>query len=704
MIILNILFSLEYFTGITGLTCEDGKIPNAANTECVSDCGIEFLNPTGTACVTSCFSISAVPDSTGRCAPCLFYISADQSYCVKSCPPNQISVSNTCLICSSTSSVPNLYKSACVPNTACDGYLNSKRTYCILNCAAELAYPDAQRQCQPCSTINTLGVWNSSCICSGNSAGTFPNCACANGFELLAGKCVCNKKLSSNGLSCSSTCGQYEIYNASLGQCVKCPLSSFQSDSCSVQTCSNIIFRNGAKFVYCVKGTQSNQQFSRKIQFASDSSFNGALIYNGLKMNRLNIDSRIINAEKQNFVGINMFSNVIVSNSKVQVEINSKVITGLHAFGHVEIRSSEINISATGQVVAGIGYQLSLMNQMHAVINLTVINITSKDVTNMSLIQAETSSQVTINNTVYLQILSTSSNYFGISEEIHNAQILNLKMNITVLNTVQYFYGLSYNCTILNLGSSLINYISNSHLLFCGISFIARSDHLIQESTIKITNFNGTVIDFCGLYKQAQYLSISQLVLNIQFFNGSIQYFYGLAQQVIQQLTITDCNQIFNVKKVVNTFCSVSQAVFDAQISNSHFEITVQDYLDQFVGVSEVVLNQLTVQNSIFNYQLSGDEIIGVSYEANNVQIVNTRFTGAVTYQYDYYGLVSYNYGQYQLNDVTMGAQITAVTQNSAQIDLSQTPWNIHSLTYQKFDGNAQKPTCVSSTDQVATC
>ncbi|CAL6044837.1 Hypothetical_protein [Hexamita inflata] len=166
------------------------------------------------------------------------------------CPETQIVVNSICTSCTGDT-VPNLSKTTCVNRLkGCKpNYLNKDQTFCIENCAAEQLAGNADFICAKCEYINGLSLWSvDQCKCKQYTINPFPYCQCADGFQTMAGQCICYYIMSGN--NCVTKCPLSQI---NLNQvCTSCPgqFANIAQTAC-VSDCTPDF--NSADLTHCVK-------------------------------------------------------------------------------------------------------------------------------------------------------------------------------------------------------------------------------------------------------------------------------------------------------------------------------------------------------------------------------------------------------------------------------------------------------------------
>ncbi|CAL6069229.1 Hypothetical_protein [Hexamita inflata] len=445
-------------------TCGTNLVPNSAKDLCVPrTCYSEFLNTAGTYCVISCLSLEAITNVYRQCVFCPIKISSDQQNCIAFCPPTQISNPKLCQTCTG-GFVPNVNKNACVSPTSCgSGFLNVAGTFCVSSCMAEFAYPSGAR-CLLCNNQTQLGVWaSSSCACSSGFGvvGVFPDCSCHQSFVQHGASCSCSLKVSSDGTQCLSSCSVYQVFLEGAIQCSPCPAGTapkHDQTDCVSATCSSAIFRNGAKFVFCFRGSQANRVVDSFISFASDGPFYASLFLQAKKMASVRIEGHVQNSPGMSVYSMNSMGSLNVVQSEVNVSITAVLAAGLQIFGELSIRFSQINISARYDQFC-IGYKLrSVLTDFMLFVEKMQLDlhlVSRSEDSAFGLVDSDLALKANISHsTVSVSMVGRSDSFFGVCHSASEVHLFSIAFTYAVSSQTALFVGMTKQVDSLTIDGS----------------------------------------------------------------------------------------------------------------------------------------------------------------------------------------------------------------------------------------------------------
>ncbi|CAL6074054.1 Growth_factor receptor cysteine-rich domain superfamily [Hexamita inflata] len=487
-------------------TCSVNLIPNSAKDQCVPrTCYSEFLNTAGTYCVVSCLSLEAVPNASRQCVFCPIKISQDQQNCIAACPPTQISNPKLCQICT-YGTVPNVYKNACVSHSSCgSGFLNIAETFCVSSCLTEFGYPSGGR-CLQCNNQTQLGVWaQSSCACSSGFGvvGIFPSCYCHPSFVQQGASCSCSQKVSLDGSQCLSSCPASQVFLEGAVQCSLCPAGTApnkdQTD-CVSATCSSAVFRNGAKFVFCFRGSQTNRVVDSFIAFASDGPFYASLFLQAKKMQSLRIEGHVQNSPGMTVYSLNIMGSLKVVQSEINVSITAIAAAGLQTFGELSVIFSQINISARYDQFC-LGYELRPDSSDFTLFveraQLNIHLVSRSEDSQFGLVDSEIAQNANItHSTVSVSMAGSSNSFFGVCHSADEVHLSSVAFTFVVSSQTALFVGVAKQVASLTIDGSNFSFqiaAGNAFGLLKTVSISCRIYNTKMSGMITADNVSGMI-------------------------------------------------------------------------------------------------------------------------------------------------------------------------------------------------------------------
>ncbi|CAL6016449.1 VSP [Hexamita inflata] len=445
-------------------TCGANLVPNSAKDQCVPrTCDPEFLNIAGTFCVPSCLSLEAVPNAARQCVSCPTKISSDKLNCIAACPPTQISNPKLCQTCTG-GTVPNVNKNSCVSPSSCgSGFLNVAGTFCVSSCLAEFGYPSGAR-CLLCNNQTQLGVWaSSSCACSSGFGvvGVFPGCSCHLSFVQQGASCFCSQKVSSDGTKCLSSCPASQVFLEGAVQCSVCPAGTAPNQDqtdCVSATCSSAVFRNGAKFVFCFRGSHAKRVVDSFVAFASDGPFYASLFLHAKKLASVRIEGHVQKSPGMAVYSLNTMGTLKVVQSEVNVSVTAVAAAGLQTFGELSVRFSQINISARYDQFC-LGHELRPVSSAFTLfvekVQLDLHLVSRSEDSTFGLVDSNSTLSANISHsTVSVSITGSSDSFFGVCHSAAEVHLSGVAFTFAVSSQTALFVGVAKQVASLTIDGS----------------------------------------------------------------------------------------------------------------------------------------------------------------------------------------------------------------------------------------------------------
>ncbi|CAL6027825.1 Hypothetical_protein [Hexamita inflata] len=581
-----------------------------------------------------------------------------------------------------------IQETLCVQQNNCaPGYLNFNSTFCIENCTSEQKYA-FNNKCVECSFVNSLSEWQGTCKCLNEFGvdGMFPSCKCKSGFILNGNKCECFGKISLDGNTCGKTCPPEQVL--SVIQCQICPLKSpanIDQTECQRDVCSKSIIKGGVEYIYCIKGSQNNKQISKQVVFQGNTEFHSAFLFEAEQISNLVIQNHVI--DQQNTYSLNIFSQLIISESNIDLNLQLLAFSGINAYNGIEIFNTQVNLTVKGCLITAICYQgKQERNGFHVNLQQTNINMTLNSTNGIiQLIYSQEQQIVYLQKVVINAQISATHSYIGLSGILNLTNIENLRYILQFKDSIQYFFGLSRDsndCYILN---SIFEVQVNQVDQYSGLSQFATGYQYIENSKINVDIYNGSINDFYGLCVRTQ--NITVLAVNFSVFqdSGSFVNFYGVSMQVMDQVIITNVIIAFDVKQVNYVMYSITQSSSSILLSASSLTVSVCQFLREFYGISEYA-RTLSVQDSNISFSLTGDQLYGLSYIVSDLDLFNVRFSGSISFKNELMGLISH-YSSLQIKYVELAFNFSSIFSQNKLYDFQTENWKINFLDAGKGKG-----------------